>query len=331
MLYDVYNFLSKLTFGKVANYLKLRLSYALSLLFRKPIIWGCPAFATIEPVNFCNLKCPECPVGNGTLTREKGLIKPELFRLITDSLSGNLLWLMLYFEGEPFLHQSLSELIRYASSKKIYTVVSTNGHYLDEANAQKIIDSGLDRIIISLDGADQETYSVYRRGGDFNTVVAGIKNLTRLKKENHVKKPLIIIQCLIMKHTENQFDKIRLLRKELGVDKVVFKTLQVTDFKKNLHLLPENKNLSRYKISKGEHYSLKKKMSNHCHRIWDTIVFLQNGTTVPCCFDKDAAFETGQFPRQTLLEIWKGEKLNRFRKQILHSRDTIQMCENCAE
>ncbi|MBN2613941.1 MAG: radical SAM protein [Bacteroidales bacterium] len=328
MVYDVYNFLKKLKFGKIANYLKIKLSYTISLLIRKPVIWGGPAFATVEPVNMCNLKCPECPVGNQSLSREKGYIHIELFRQIIDSLSQNLMWLMLYFEGEPFLHKSLTKLIRYASSKKIYTVVSTNGHYLTEANARKVIDSGLDRIIISLDGTDQESYEIYRKGGDFNKVVDGIKTLTRLRRQKHAKKPFIIIQCLLMKHTENQIDRIKNLGKELGVDRVVFKTLQVTDFEKNNFLLPGNLKVSRYKISEGK-YSLRKKIPNRCRRIWDTIVILHNGITVPCCFDKDASFEIGKFPQQKLSEIWKGKVFNRFRKKVLTARKTIDMCCNC--
>ena len=86
------------------------------------------------------------------------MLDAKLFRNTIDELKNKLIYLTLYFQGEPFLHPDIFELFQYASQRKVYTATSTNGHYLDKTNAQKIIDSGLDRLIISIDGTTQETY-----------------------------------------------------------------------------------------------------------------------------------------------------------------------------
>lgn len=331
MFYDGYNFVRKLTTGKIVNYLKLRLSYFFSMVFRKPLVWGNPAVATIEPTNICNLHCIECPTGNNSLTRNKGYIDTLLYKRIIDELSPNLTWLMLYFQGEPLLHRQLPELIGYASARKIYTVISTNGHQISSENAKKLVESGLDRVIISLDGVNQESYSKYRKGGDFNLVLSGIKNLVHIKKELKSRKPFIILQFLVMSHNENQMNEIKHLGNCLGVDKTVYKTMQVTDFENNIDFLPKIKKYSRYAISGNEEITIKKKQANRCSRLWSTMVFLQDGVIVPCCFDKDATFKMGKSSDNSILEIWRGKHFNRFRKQILNSRDVIQMCGNCTE
>ena len=143
MLYDWINFLKKLTFKKIVNYLILKISYFLSVLSHKPVVFGYPAVATVEPTNLCNLRCIECPAGIGSMTRSKGNLDISLFRSFIDDLSPCLSYLMLYFQGEPLLHPQLTELIQYASHKKVYTSVSTNGHHLNRENVMRIIESGL--------------------------------------------------------------------------------------------------------------------------------------------------------------------------------------------
>lgn len=331
MLYDWFNFLKKLTLRKIVNYLILRTSLFISLLLRRPVVFGYPAVATIEPTNRCNLKCAECPAGIGSMNRPRGNLDLSLFRALIDELSPGLSFLMLYFQGEPFLHPQLEELIVFATSKKIYTSVSTNGHYLSSRNAKKLILSGLDRIIISLDGTDQESYSRYRKGGDFNEVLHGIVNLVRIKKEMHSRLPMIILQFLVMRHNEHQVDEVKTLGKRLGVNRTVIKSLQVYDFVNNLDLLPSDSRYSRYTVNKNGEVIIKNRLRNRCRRLWHTIVILQDGSVVPCCFDKDARFILGKYPERSLYDIWNGNEAVQFRQKILNARKNIKMCCNCTE
>lgn len=331
MLYDCFNFLKKLTFRKIVNYLILRTSCYLSFLLRRPVVFGYPAVATVEPTNRCNLKCVECPAGIGSMKRSRGNLDFSLFRNLIDELSPCLSYLMLYFQGEPFLHPQLEELIGYAASKKIYTSVSTNGHFLSNRNAKKLIGSGLDRIIISLDGTDQESYSIYRKGGDFNEVMHGIVNLVRIKKEMHSRLPMIILQFLVMRHNEHQVEEVKKFGKRLGVDRTVIKSLQIYDFINNLDLLPSVSRYSRYTVHKNGEVIIKNRLRNRCRRLWHTMVILHDGSIVPCCFDKDAQFILGKYPERSLHDIWNGKEAVQFRQKILNARKNIKMCCNCTE
>lgn len=331
MLYDWINFLKKLTFKKVVNFLILKISYFLSVLSHKPVVFGYPAVATVEPTNICNLRCIECPAGVGSMTRSKGNLDISIFRSFIDDLSPCLSYLMLYFQGEPLLHPQLTELIQYASHKKVYTCVSTNGHHLNRKNVMRIIESGLDKIIISLDGMDQESYQQYRLGGDFKRVLQGIVNLVQIKQEIKSRIPIIILQFIVMSHNENQISEVKALGKKLEVDKTVIKSLQVCDLNKNLDLLPSDSRFSRYKVNKNREAIIKNRLRNKCRRLWHTMVMLNDGCIVPCCFDKDGQYVIGKYPDSCMNDIWKGEQFNNFRQKILNSRKNIQMCCNCTE
>ncbi len=331
MLYDWLNFIKKLTFRKIVNYLVLKTSFFLSLLLRRPIVLGYPAVATIEPTNRCNLKCAECPAGNGSMKRPRGNLDYSLFRNVIDELSPRLSYLMLYFQGEPFLHPQLEDFISYSAGKKIYTSVATNGHYLSSKNVIELIVSGLDRIIISLDGTNQESYSKYRKGGDFNEVLHGIVNLVRIKKIMHSRLPLIILQFLVMHHNEHQIEEVRMLGKKLGVNRTVIKSLQVYDFFSNLDMLPSERKYSRYTVHNNGEVIIKNRLKNRCRRLWHTMVILQDGSVVPCCFDKDAQCILAKYPERSLHDIWKGKEAFQFRQKILNSRNKIKMCCNCTE
>ncbi len=331
MLHDWFNFLKKLTFRKIVNYLLLKVSYFLSVLSKKPVVFGYPGIATVEPSSLCNLRCMECPAGNSSMTRPRGNLDVPLFKSLIDELSPFLSYLMLYFQGEPLLHPQLTELIQYATRNKVYTSVSTNGHQLDRKNARKIIEAGLDRIIISLDGIDQESYQKYRLGGDFNQVLQGVVNLVQIKKELHSRLPFVILQFIVMRHNENQIHEVKALGRRLEVERIAIKTLQVYDLKNNLDLLPVNPRFSRYKLNSNNGVMVKNRLRNRCRRLWHTMVILNDGGVVPCCFDKDARYITGKYPGNNIRSIWRGEEFNRFRQRILHSRRNIHMCCNCTE
>src|SRR5215213_5963212 len=167
---DTLNLLSKLTPRRVWNATRVLGSYYLSKWTGKPIQWGQPISISFEPTTSCNLRCPECPSGLRAFTRPTGMLKKDFFRETIDELSKELVYLVFYFQGEPYLNPDFLEMVKYASDKGIYTATSTNAHYLTDANAKKTIESGLDRLIISIDGTTQDVYQKYRVGGSLNKV-----------------------------------------------------------------------------------------------------------------------------------------------------------------
>ena len=139
------------------NGMKVLSSYYISKWFKKPVQWGFPISISFEPTTSCNLRCPECPSGLRAFTRPTGMLQKDFFTDTIDQLSKELMYLVFYFQGEPYLNPQFLDMVKYASAKKIYTATSTNAHYLTDAVAKKTVESGLDRLIISIDGTTQET------------------------------------------------------------------------------------------------------------------------------------------------------------------------------
>jgi radical SAM protein with 4Fe4S-binding SPASM domain len=254
----------------------------------------------------------------------------NLYKKIIDELHPELVWLILYFQGEPFLNKSFLEFVKYAASKNLYTATSSNAHYFTDEMAKATVESGLDRLIISIDGTNQETYSKYRKGGQLNKVIEGTENLLKWKKELGVQTPHIIWQFIAFKHNEHQIPEIKKLAKEIGVDELGIKTAQIYDYQTSNEFIPENEDLSRYsKTETG--YQIKNKLLNQCWRMWRGSVITWDGLVVPCCFDKDATHRFGNITKQSFKSVWSGEQYNNFRKAILKSRKEIDICTNCTE
>lgn len=329
--HDSLNMVSKLTFRRAWNGLKVLSSYYLSKWTRRPIQWGFPLSISFEPTTSCNLRCPECPSGLRAFTRPTGMLKRDFFRETIDQLHKDLLYLVFYFQGEPYLNPDFLDMVKYAAQRKIYTATSTNAHFLNDDNARRTIESGLDRLIISIDGTTQETYAKYRVGGSLDKVLAGARNIVKWKKELKSSKPFVVFQFLVVKHNEHQLEEVKQLAREVGVDDVWFKTAQVYDFENDPNdLIPTIDKYSRYRrTSSGNKF--KGRLSNHCWRLWHDPVITWDGLVAPCCFDKDARHRMGDLKQKTFREIWKNGEYSKFRGQILKGRKNIDICANCSE
>jgi radical SAM protein with 4Fe4S-binding SPASM domain len=316
---------------RIFNLCWLSMGYLSYLATKRTFNPGLPFAVSIEPTTSCNLHCPECPTGMHSLTRPKGFIKMDLYRNIIDQMSSHLLYLTLYFQGEPYLHPDFHDMVAYAHSKKIYVATSTNGHYLDDANAEATIRSGLNKLIVSLDGTDQETYSSYRKGGDFDRVIAGVKRLVAWKRKLGVQHPHIIIQFLVLSTNEHQAVSIKKLGRELGADEVQIKTAQLNSYMPGNPLMPKDKRFSRYMSSPDGTFKPTGRMRNRCFRMWTSPVITWNGEVIPCCFDKDAEHKMGNVGTGNFKEIWKSPEYKKFRTQIRHSRKSAEICCNCTQ
>lgn len=293
--------------------------------------WGYPVSVSFEPTTSCNLRCPECPSGLRAFTRPTGMLKKDFFSETIDQLHKELLYLVFYFQGEPYLNPDFLDMVKQASLKKIYTATSTNAHYLNDENARRTIESGLDRLIISIDGTTQEVYEQYRIGGNLEKVLEGTKNIVKWKKNLKSKTPYIIFQFLVIKPNEHQIEDVKQLALETGVDDVWFKTAQVYDFEKDPNqLIPSIDKYSRYSKTQNGN-TFKGKLANHCWRLWHDPVITWDGLVAPCCFDKDAQHKMGDLKQRSFKEIWKNGEYKKFRTAILQGRKNIDICSNCSE
>lgn len=328
---DWLNLFSKLTWRRFVNAIKVWASYQLSKWTGKPIQWGLPISISFEPTTSCNLRCPECPSGLRSFSRPTGMLQRDFFSSTIDQLQQDLFYLIFYFQGEPYLNPAFLDMVRYAADKKIYTATSTNGHYLNEANARKTIESGLDRLIISIDGTTQDVYEQYRVGGNLEKVLEGARTLMHCKKQLKSKTPFVVFQFLVVRPNEHQLEDARALAKQIGVDAIWFKTAQVYDFENDPNqLIPLNSSYSRYrKTENGTVF--KGQLANHCWRLWHDPVITWDGLVAPCCFDKDASHRLGDLKQQSFASIWRSDSYKKFRSTLLQGRKHIDICANCSE
>lgn len=324
-------FTRKLTIRRMWNTLLLLASYGVTRLLRRPIQWGLPMTVSLEPTTACNLRCPECPSGLRAFSRPTGTLSRELSHAIIDQIAPHALYLIFYFQGEPYIHPRFLELVSYAQQKKLYTITSTNGHFLDDARAKATILSGLDRLIISVDGATQETYAAYRKGGNLQEVLDGARRLVYWRKKLGRRNPFIIFQFLVVKPNEHEIPEIYRLAREIGVDAVYLKTAQIYDFEHGSPLIPTDLRYSRYIPRANGTWQPRHATNNHCWKLWHACVITWNGQVVPCCFDKDAAYPMGDLRYESLRALWKGTPYRTFRNNISQGRDKIEMCTNCTE
>ena len=329
---DTINLISKLSAPRLLNGIKVLTSFYVSRITGKPIQWGLPVSISFEPTTSCNLRCPECPSGLRAFSRPTGMLEKDFFKETIDDIHRHLLYLIFYFQGEPYLNPAFLDMVKYASSKKIYTATSTNAHYLNDDNAKKTVESGLDRLIISIDGTTQDTYKQYRVGGQLDKVLEGAKNIIKWRKELNSKTPFVFFQFLVVKHNEHQIEEIKKMAKEIGVDEVRFKTAQVYDYKKDPNqLIPTIDKYSRYKKNADNNYVPKNKLANRCWKLWHANVITWDGLVVPCCFDKDATHQLGNLKNESFKNIWHNSNYKQFRAELMKSRKNIDICANCSE
>lgn len=325
------NLLSRLSVRKLANMVRVYASFHWSRLTGKPAHWGMPFALAVEPTTHCNLRCPECPSGLRSFTRPTGQLASGFFKNIIDEVRDHVWYLTFYFQGEPYLHPEFLDMVTYARDKGIYTATSTNAHYLNDERARQTVESGLDRLIISIDGTTQETYEAYRVGGKLDKVLDGTRKLVAWKKKLKSSTPHVIFQFLVVRPNEHQIGEVRSLAREIGVDEIIFKTAQVYDYEHGHPLIPTLDKYARYRQKSDGTWMVKNPLDNQCWKMWHSCVVTWDGRVVPCCFDKDAGHVMGFLGRDRLRDIWQAQAYRDFRTSLLRSRREIDICRNCSE
>lgn len=328
---DLFRLAGCLTPKRLLNLIHLVVTWWMARLFKTTRIAQSPAAVSVEPTTRCNLRCPECPSGLRQFSRPEGSADTAAFERWIHQMKSTVIWLNLYFQGEPMLHGGFPEMIRVAKKAGMYVMTSTNGHFLTREHCEQLIDAGLDRLVISLDGLDQATYETYRKGGELSRVLAGVDTLCSLKQARGVSHPHLVIQSLILSSNEHQINDIKHLIRRKGVDEIQLKRAQFYQYTAGNPLMPSRAEHRRYAETSAGVFTLKSSLPNHCRRMWFSAVLTWDGRMVPCCFDKDAAHVMGNVDEVDFREIWRGDSYRRFRNSIFKNRKGIPMCTNCGE
>jgi len=309
---------------KPANAVKSAYSYVVSSLTGLPVTYGMPATVSLELTNNCNLGCPECASGSGTMLRERGFMDPALYKKVIRELNPFIWYASLYFQGEPFLHPDIFYFLQLKENAKV--IISTNGHYLGGNNARKTVLSGIHKLIVSLDGIDQESYSKYRVNGNLETVMAGIRNVS-LERQRLNSPMKLELQFLVNRFNEHQIAQAESFAREVKAS-LRLKSMQVIEGHDAGEWMPSAGKFARYETSGGR-FTIKNPMPSRCLRLWLNPVITWDGKVLPCCFDKDAEYIMGNLRSETFREIWHGKKFREFRLKVLSDRKSIPICRNC--
>jgi hypothetical protein len=249
----------------------------------------------IDVSNKCNLGCPFCPTGRRENGRGKGNITHETFRAILDELAPYAFRLELFNWGEAFFNPELPQLIADAHRRRLVTVISSNLSFrLDDDYVRSIIRGGLTHLTAAVDGADQESYEVYRRGGKFALVMENLRKFVRLKRELNSDFPRLCWQYLVFAHNEGRIDEARRLAQEIGLDSFAVSGGLYDD--------PSWAPRENYSFDYLEVHP------NRCTWLWKKAVFHWDGGMASCCMgfykhDDFADWQPGSFRR-----MWNNDK-----------------------
>lgn len=292
-------------------------------LFKFTKVKGLPPIVQIEPTNRCNLHCCLCLTGLGQLRRPKGDMSIGNFKKIIDQLEKGIIYLVLYNLGEPLLNPDIYQIVQYAKRKKVFIRFSTNGEFEDNKNIKKIVDSGIDELVISLDYVPQQTYLKYKKSPNFKTVIKNIKSI--IEERGKKLKPYINLQLLITRDTEEQIPGFRKMARHLRVDRSLIKKVRVNfpGIGLDKNILPLN---SKY-IRKAYKNNLRRSI---CYRPWISTLVLWDGGVIPCCFDMQGEYNLGDIFNMSFEKIWNNVNYISFREQILKSHNQISLCRQCS-
>jgi len=277
---------------------------------RRSDVRAMPYRYRIEPVGGCNLRCPACSAGLRRLGRPAGLMSLDHFRAVIDQIAPFALQAELYNYGEPLLHPQIVEMVRYAQGRGVAMRLSSHLNNLSRAQAAGLIEAGLSHILVAIDGATQEVYAQYRRGGSLERVLANLRMLAEERARRRSFYPFISVRVLVHRGNEHQIDAIRELAHASGAD--TFTTGQLyfdtTDPAQVGRWLPGDRVRASYGFS-GQHRD-----ERACAELWEHMAINWDGGVSPCCWFSDAGHVFADGTAAPLPAIWRGPAFSAARR-----------------
>lgn len=274
-----------------------------------------PATLNIEPTNLCNFACAFCPTRK--TNRPKGFLSLELYKKILKQIPpGKLRVLWLNKDGESLLHPEIGEIIRLAEKAKVASRIEiySNGLLLNRRMAEKLIDSGLDSLVISLDATEANAFKELKGKDGYLKVVENINDFLNLRKSRGVNRPWLSVKMVDFGDRE-QIKKFKDVWQGRA-DSVVIQSLHGWEGSLEVKgLRPNDQKFCRYP----------------CNLPWLSPAINWDGTVVPCCINyKENELIIGDLRKQSLLEVWRGEKFQKLRQAHLEgSFSDFPTCRQC--
>jgi len=322
--------LENLPLKKIVNWVLTEVS----AFFKPSRPWGFPTILQIEPSSHCNLQCPFCPVSSG-MGRLAGHMKFELFKKIIDQVGEYLLLILFWDWGEPFLNPNAYEMIRYAREKGIRVISSTNGHaFASGDHARKVVESGLDVLVFSVDGISEESYRHYRNNGKLEAVLEGIRRVVAAKGRINSHRPVVNFRYIVMRHNEKDIGLLKGFARSLGVDVLILRKYhaahggrQSTVGWKSEFLPSEMQyRLPEFSDEDGRPVRVNR---NPCRNLWNCPTIHWNGTVCSCFVDSSEEYPLGSLACQPFADIWSGPAFQSLRRGFRRRWRELPLCGDC--
>lgn len=285
----------------------------------------------IEASSICQLRCVGCSQSTGDLgIYGKGYLKSVDFKSFVDrypmfkniELSNN---------GEIFTNPDLIDILKYAHKKQI-TLTAYNGvnfNNVSDEVLESLVRFRFSALVISLDGASQNTYKIYRRGGNFDNVIKNIEKLNDIKQRLRIEFPTLIWQFIPFGHNEHEISKAKQMAKTLNMG-----------FRTQLNTLPELFPIKKEAVVRQEsglnaatvdEYEARTKVIYNyaCLQLWESPQINWDGKLLGCCWNRYSDF--GNVFESDLAQCIKSEKYTYAKKMVLgisKPRKDIP-CTNC--
>jgi radical SAM protein with 4Fe4S-binding SPASM domain len=281
------------------------------------VVGNFPIHLDIEATSHCNLLCTMCP---RTEMVEKGVFWDvgrfdfEKYKeLIDEGVKNGLCSVKYNYLGEPMMNKQLFEMVKYAKDAGVVDVMfNTNATALNEKNARKLIESGVDKVFFSFDSPYRERYNEIRIGADYDKVLHNIKRFHEIRAEMGSIKPFTRVSMVLMKGTEDQWDDFKALFEPI-VDAVAY-----VDYLDH-GIQHSDRNVVQFKQSKK---------SFCCPQLWQRMFVHPDGVVTPCCLDASRELVMGNVNENSAAEIWKNEKYTQLRE--MHAKGRINEIPTCA-
>jgi radical SAM protein with 4Fe4S-binding SPASM domain len=289
------------------NRTKLLFSY----LARRSRLNALPVEYIVETTAKCNLYCPMCP--RETHKQPKADMTDNVYERLVRDAGRTAEHMMLIGLGEPFMDREIFQRIEFCHRHSISTLLSTNGTFLDEATAARVLDSPLEQITLSFDGAKKETFEFYRKGAKFEKVRDNFVRFARMKHERRSKLQVVVQMVKMEGNAAEVDDFIRFWTALPGVDQV-----RVKEDETNLMRPDAGHSAADWKYP--------------CHYLWRGPMYVkQSGDIYPCCqsYMLDGA-PVGNIGEQPLVQIWNSESMQHMRRLHAAGRGgEVDVCSRC--
>jgi len=270
-----------------------------------------PIYILTEMTFSCNYRCPQCVLGDNSIQKELMPASPkmsfELFKKIIDEAkSYNCKSLCVNNTNEPLLLDDLSERIEYARSQGFLDILmNTNGELFNDENSEKLIKSGLTRLMISVDAHSSETFKKIRVGGNYEKVKENIIKLVKIREKLGQKLPLIRSSFVLQKDNRHELDAFKEYWQKI-VDYV-----HIQEYAKPYETA-EDSRVEGYKPDITENFK--------CDQPWNRVMIRADGEVHPCCSFYTYELKMGNVKNSTISEIWNSENFKKLRKMHFEGR-----------